>query len=850
MGLKKKAPSIEDMNAALGQNHLRPEDVQHGVLGLHRSAATAVSPHDASSGQEGPQRWAENVHYSFDSKSGQEMSRVANQSPKMTRSAPSVDRPAPASPSEGDLWKQGRDLILSEVESSATVNQESLERIVAAMRQILSPHGGSQNCMVCNSIQDLEVSGELDEDRLKHNFDAATQSERRNIIKNHSPPPDPRMRISLGRTSIEKVDFILEECGGWSGIRLQGFRRYNKALESATRWPPLSSSLDSPDLLGASRPAAPEPSDQSTSSSSALIELERSLDAAPEEELREDYRQSVKDDCVFVPLHQGRHCFAREVTERVDVEVIKLWLSRCERKHSICSQLDLESYPPGLILIDAEKMCLAPVAPDNPVRYIALSYVWGNIAQPILTKAVLEEWSSHGQLRDVDIPQTVRDAIQLVHLIGYRYAWVDALCIVQDDAASRHEQISQMHEIYRHADMTIVAADGDNCSEGLTGVTGANDRVHNHRRYDLPGLCLLSVPSSTRWRVKMSPWGTRGWTFQEELCSRRTLVFLPDVMLFSCASAVWREDLQLEVVNDLPRLDGALLTSLASMLHGKNATDSQNLVWLFRSLVGDYMKRTLSRTDDMENAFAGVAGILEPFMGPAYHGIPERMFADVIQGCWFWQTSRQRRKGFPSWSWTGWIYRREHDYISIQPLVSGTYTSNLLKFYKVGDTGTEGLGRSVLAGYSSDEFLPRMDSELRRHFIPNEEDIESKSESLQHGGGFMSGVIAFYTSVAHLRLRDPTRDFVDEWLEYGVCHPHTNWQITSIRLNVSYVAENGTLLPFMVIAHDPGRRTFRLMLISRGRDTVERVNVTTPGRFVKETDWRDADPKRELLFMS
>jgi len=120
--------------------------------------------------------------------------------------------------------------------------------------------------------------------------------------------------------------------------------------------------------------------------------------------LRKEYRQHAKDVCVLVPLQKGKRGFAREVTERVDVEIINLWLRRCEHKHSLCSRGNEDSYSPGLILIDADKMCLAPVAPHNPVRYIALSYVWGYVAQPTLTKAVLERWVSDGQLRDVEVP--------------------------------------------------------------------------------------------------------------------------------------------------------------------------------------------------------------------------------------------------------------------------------------------------------------------------------------------------------------------------------------------------------------------------------------------------------------
>lgn len=811
-----------DTGTMLGQSMVSPEDMQHDGLNLQLSTDPDITQHVAP-GQEGL--------------------------PKSTQRVPNVDQPATDGPSEVSLWERGRDLIPSKEDSEATVDQDCLEQILSSMGRILSQHGGSENCVVCSSIEDLPVSGELDTDRLKHNFAAATQSEKETAIKSHLPPPDPRMRLHIGRSSIEKVDFVMERHENWSAIRLQEFRRDEKALRVGPRRPLLRTRMRLPDLSQDSQSAIEEADDQSASASSPLAELERSLEATPETPLRKEYRQHAKDVCVLVPFKEGKRGFARQVTERIDVELIKLWLSRCEKKHSLCSQRNKASYPPGLILIDAEKMCLFPVAPGDLPRYIALSYVWGYIAQPTLTKALFEMWVRDGQLRDVEVPQTIRDAIQLVQMIGYRYIWVDALCIVQDDAASRHGQISQMHEIYRHADMTIVAADGDNCSEGLSGITPAKDRVYKHGRYELPGLRLMRIPSSTKHGVELSPWRTRGWTFQEELCSRRTLVLLPEVMFFSCASAVWREDLQLET-EDAPSRSEEGLISLASMLHQKSAEDGRDLLVLFRDLVKKYMQRTLSRTDDMENAFAGVSGILQPLIGLAYHGIPEQMFPEVVQGCWFWDTSLQRRAAFPSWSWTGWVYRREQADVGIQPLSTASKMNKVLAFYKVGPPGIQVLGRSGLAGCSGGEFLPWMDGELRSHFIPNEEGIRNKNELLRQENDYSSSLIAFYTSMAHLRLRTPPGDFVGTSREYRVFHPQTNRQLTSIRLNVAYVAQKGTLLPFIVIDHDPERRSFRLMLISMEGNTVERVNVTSQGRFVGEDDWKATNPRRELIFMS
>lgn len=848
MRLKEEAPPMEDMNTALGQNVRGSEDVRHDGLDLRAPAVPIAEPH-GSSGQDGPQRADESVPASRGSDSRGDATLHDDQSPKTTQNTSNVNRPASTDPSKDSLWEQGRNLIPPEEDSNVTADQDRLGRTVDSMKKFLSRHEGSQNCLVCNSMEDLSVSGGLDIYRLRNNFEAATQSEKETAIKNHAPPPDPRMRFRLGRSSIEKVDFVLEKREHWSAIRLQEFRRDEKALRVGPRRPLLDTSLDLPDLSGSPQAVTEDTGDQSRPAVSPLLDFERSLEAAPETALRKEYRQHSKDVCVLVPLQQDKQGFAREVTERVDAEVIRLWLSRCEDRHSLCSQRISDSYPPGLILIDAVKMCIVRVASHNPVRYIALSYVWGYIAQPTLKKAVLETWMSDGQLRDVEIPQTIRDAIHLVQMIGYRYIWVDALCIVQDDSESRHDQISQMHEIYRHADLTIVAADGDNCSGGLPGVTLSKDRVYKRRRYELPGLCLMKVPSSTKHGIEMSPWRTRGWTFQEELCSRRTLVLLPEVMFFSCASAVWREDLQLEAKNTVPRSEEGLV-SLASMLYQQSTGDGKDLLVIFRDLVKKYMQRTLSRTDDMENAFAGVAGILEPVIGTAYHGIPERMFAEVIQGCWFWDTSLQRRAGFPSWSWTGWIYRREQADVGIQPLSTASSMSKLLVFYKAGTSGIEILGQSGLAEHTGDEFLPSMDVELRSHFIPNEDEIKSKNASLLRQGGFSGGWIAFYTSVAYLRLRTPLGDFVGTSREYRVFHPQLNRQLTSIRLNVAYVAQKGTLLPFIVVDYDSERRSFRLMLISVEGDMVERVNVSSQGRLVKESDWKDANPKRELVFMS
>jgi len=58
------------------------------------------------------------------------------------------------------------------------------------------------------------------------------------------------------------------------------------------------------------------------------------------------------------------------------------------------------------------------------------------------------------------LPRTIRDAIHVTSAIGYKYLWVDSLCIVQDDEKDRHNQINMMDEIYSNAALTLAAGSG------------------------------------------------------------------------------------------------------------------------------------------------------------------------------------------------------------------------------------------------------------------------------------------------------------------------------------------------------------------------------------------------------
>lgn len=86
------------------------------------------------------------------------------------------------------------------------------------------------------------------------------------------------------------------------------------------------------------------------------------------------------------------------------------------------------------------------VQPAEHIEYIALSYVWGNFLRDQQPKD-REQWLQALFVNDLqdssntlprylclgNLPATIQDAIRMVKSLGWRYLWIDLVCIRQDD---------------------------------------------------------------------------------------------------------------------------------------------------------------------------------------------------------------------------------------------------------------------------------------------------------------------------------------------------------------------------------------------------------------------------------
>jgi hypothetical protein len=107
----------------------------------------------------------------------------------------------------------------------------------------------------------------------------------------------------------------------------------------------------------------------------------------------------------------------------------------CMLEHKNCIQPTSSTLPARLI--DVESMKVVRVMVSEQPSYFALSYVWGRSPFLLLERSNEGLLSRNGSLAIQDLPQTILDATTITRQFGYRYLWVDALCILQDDFDDR-----------------------------------------------------------------------------------------------------------------------------------------------------------------------------------------------------------------------------------------------------------------------------------------------------------------------------------------------------------------------------------------------------------------------------
>lgn len=346
----------------------------------------------------------------------------------------------------------------------------------------------------------------------------------------------------------------------------------------------------------------------------------------------------------------------------INIGLMKEWISTCEQLHTSTCCVPASASISLSWMIDTASRWLVPAW--KGIRYVALSYVWGQTEMLKTTSETLSDLRQPGALDAntcLKMPPVIRHAIALLPRLGERYLWVDSLCITQDDTESLARHIRHMTPIYEAASFTIVAADGIDANHGIPGIKGVSTAR------SLPP--SLSLTSRLRLRprgsldILDSPWGSRGWTLQEHAFSRKKLVFVHSSVQWICQERRCFEDICQESPSIRKKRirDYDMEQELESV--GELAVQYPMISQL-ESLVFQYTSRNLTHQYDILNA---IDSVFTAHKGAFPHGFFWGLPVDYLDLALLWTGSRNHglrrceaspspsQPRFPSWTWAGWI---------------------------------------------------------------------------------------------------------------------------------------------------------------------------------------------------
>ena len=134
-------------------------------------------------------------------------------------------------------------------------------------------------------------------------------------------------------------------------------------------------------------------------------------------------------------------------------------INECLSSHERCLSGDKRKrlLPKRVVDVGTDQdssMILHLSEPDERGDYVALSYCWGGPQQIKTTSDTIDAMASQGVALE-ELPQTILAAITVTRTLGFRYLWIDSLCILQDRITDKLNEIDHMAEIFMGAIVTV-----------------------------------------------------------------------------------------------------------------------------------------------------------------------------------------------------------------------------------------------------------------------------------------------------------------------------------------------------------------------------------------------------------
>jgi hypothetical protein len=352
--------------------------------------------------------------------------------------------------------------------------------------------------------------------------------------------------------------------------------------------------------------------------------------------------------------------------------LISDWVQKCTETHntSSCANNTASWLPTRLVdigvradtrltrLIVTEGLCPT----DHP--YIVLSHIVQDQFEG-LVRANMDDWLKSLPIKE--IPELFHAATLIADELGFRYIWIDAICVIQDCEADQFYGASKRGQVFQHCSMNITADSVLSFSRILDPQCGAIFPTSEGQSTTL--LTNQVMTPANIWSAEMvcSPLARDCGFFQDQLFAPRRLHFGKTEVYWQCpelkACESFPDGLPQQLLQN-PANDAAIerIARQAQMLsrtspamarvHSRcNTPISWRVAW--HQLLNQYSQCISSSQCNRLLQVAGIAREFEALSGDKYiAGLWKGSLVDDL----LWYTdgaARQRPNDLttPTWSW-------------------------------------------------------------------------------------------------------------------------------------------------------------------------------------------------------
>ncbi|WDK18666.1 heterokaryon incompatibility protein [Colletotrichum graminicola] len=337
-------------------------------------------------------------------------------------------------------------------------------------------------------------------------------------------------------------------------------------------------------------------------------------------------------------------------------------MTSCSSSHSMCHTRP-KPLPTRIVDVSTDPPRLQ-ITSNEPGSFVALSHCWGSPVDgggPPMTRR--NSIGTH--IRAIDpatLPRNFKDAITVTLALGFKYIWIDSLCIVQDDGDDWAREAASMKTVYENASLVLATSSSGNVSTAI--LQDRSPYREGTLSFDMCGLPSAGavtyrvIPNHAGWEpVVQGPIDTRAWCFQERLMARRYLSFGTHEMIWECRDGSRCECEYKSVYYDV--VSGRLQHNTQSynietlMKEGREdmilKEFAQYAVWA--RIIRIYSRRQLTHQSDRLVAITAVADRFSEELQDQYlWGLWRRDFLSSL--CWFAiRPGSIGAPSLPSWTW-------------------------------------------------------------------------------------------------------------------------------------------------------------------------------------------------------